>query len=94
MPDVKQETALFAIHPGGRRILEATEQALGLQREDNRFSYAVLQEYGNMSSATVLFVLKALWQEAGKKENNTPIISFAFGPGLTLESMLLRTKAA
>jgi alpha-pyrone synthase len=94
MPDVGKESALFAIHPGGRRILEATEQALGLQRSANRFSYAVLEEYGNMSSATVLFVLKALWEEAGRQLNNTPIISFAFGPGLTMESMLLRVKAA
>ena len=96
MPHVKRENALFAVHPGGRRILEVTEEALGLEREDNRYSYAVLKEYGNMSSATVLFVLKEIMDEASKAEEpsqshkDRPIISFAFGPGLTLESMLLK----
>lgn len=110
MPDVEKDNALYAIHPGGRRILEVAEEALGLQREDNRFSYAVLKEYGNMSSATVLFVLKQILEEAASLEGGgatddnpidgqhldnpstegRPIISFAFGPGLTLESMLLR----
>lgn len=90
MPKVEQEDPIFAIHPGGRRILEAAEEALGLEREDNRYAYEVLREYGNMSSATVLFVLKAIFADAGQQQEGRPIISFAFGPGLTMESMLLR----
>ncbi len=79
----------FAVHPGGRKILEAAEEALGFTKEKNKFSYAVLRDYGNMSSATILFVLKKLLEdpEVKKKEN---ILSFAFGPGLTVESMILQ----
>ena len=84
------EINLFAIHPGGRRILEVIEQELGMTRDDNRFSYQVLREFGNMSSATVLFVLKALMDDLSVKEQDEPVLSFAFGPGLTLESMLLK----
>lgn len=84
------EIKLFAIHPGGRRILEVIEQELGMTRDDNRFAYQVLRDFGNMSSATVLFVLKALMDSLTPKEQNEPILSFAFGPGLTLESMLLK----
>jgi alpha-pyrone synthase len=79
----------FAIHPGGRRILEAIEQALGLSKEDNRHAYEVLRYFGNMSSPTVLFVLKSIWSELTSADAGKNILSFAFGPGLTLESMLL-----
>jgi predicted naringenin-chalcone synthase len=81
---------LFAVHPGGRKILEAIEKALGLNPEHNCFAYEVLRDYGNMSSATVLFVLKALAQTLTRHHHQQPILSFAFGPGLTLESMLLK----
>lgn len=93
---------LYAIHPGGRRILEVIEQQLGIDATDNRFAYQVLREFGNMSSATVLFVLKGIWnklhtsreanQLVGSDEDlaaGQHILSCAFGPGLTLESMIL-----
>ena len=89
-----EEIKLFAIHPGGRRILEVIEQELGKTRNDNRFANQVLRDFGNMSSATVLFVLKALMDSLSPKEQNEPILSFAFGPGLTLESMLLKVHYA
>ena len=79
----------FAIHPGGRKILETIEQELGLTTNDNRFAYHVLREYGNMSSATVLFVLRELLQTLTPANSGEPVLSFAFGPGLTLEAMLL-----
>jgi predicted naringenin-chalcone synthase len=88
------EIKLFAIHPGGRRILEVIEQELGMTRNDNRFAYQVLREFGNMSSATVLFVLKELMDSLTTKEQDEPVLSFAFGPGLTLESMLLKVHYA
>ncbi|OKL41051.1 type III polyketide synthase [Pontibacter flavimaris] len=88
------EINLFAIHPGGRRILEVIEQELGMTRHDNRFAYQVLRDFGNMSSATVLFVLKELMQTLTPQEQNEPVLSFAFGPGLTLESMLLKVHYA
>lgn len=87
------DSVYYAIHPGGKRILEAIEQALGLSREDNRYAYEVLKNYGNMSSSTVLFVLKALMGDLGREDNGRPVVSFAFGPGLTLESMLLRVHS-
>ncbi|GGE99844.1 type III polyketide synthase [Hymenobacter cavernae] len=79
----------FAIHPGGRKILETIEKELGLTTNDNRFAYSVLRDYGNMSSATVLFVLRELLQSLTPANNQEPVLSFAFGPGLTLEAMLL-----
>lgn len=88
------EIKLFAIHPGGRRILEVIEQELGMTRDDNRFAYQVLRDFGNMSSATVLFVLKALMDNLTTEEQDEPVLSFAFGPGLTLESMLLKVHYA
>lgn len=82
----------FAIHPGGRKILEAVEEALDLPEESNAFAYQVLQQYGNMSSATILFVLQKILQSMVK--DNQQILSFAFGPGLTVEGMVLKTCLA
>lgn len=79
----------FAIHPGGLKILQACEASLNIAPEDNRFSYDVLRQYGNMSSATVLFVLKQIWNIVDKQDDGKTLFSCAFGPGLTLESMLL-----
>jgi predicted naringenin-chalcone synthase len=79
----------FAIHPGGRKILETIETELGLTRDDNRHAYRVLRDYGNMSSATVLFVLREVLAAATPADHGAPVLSFAFGPGLTMEAMLL-----
>lgn len=84
----------FAIHPGGKRILEVIETQLNLTAGQNHHAYEVLQNYGNMSSPTVLFVLKRIVDQLTEADEGARILSFAFGPGLTLESMLLRiTKA-
>lgn len=80
----------YAIHPGGKRILKVIEEALDMRAEDNAAAYEVLRNYGNMSSPTVLFVLWHLWQGFDKSDDQKSILSFAFGPGLTMESMLLR----
>jgi predicted naringenin-chalcone synthase len=87
------DVAHFAVHPGGRRILEVIEQALQLPRTANRHAYAVLREYGNMSSATVLFVLQHLLADLTTANHDERVLSFAFGPGLTLESLLFRVVA-
>jgi len=87
----------YALHPGGRRILEVIEAQLGITTTDNRYAYDVLRQYGNMSSATVLFVLKAIWNDliSGTIEPAQPnILSCAFGPGLTLEAMILEAIVA
>lgn len=78
----------YAIHPGGKKILEAIEKELHLDREDNRYAYSVLKRFGNMSSPTVLFVLRELMAE---QQPDQLALSFAFGPGLTMESILFKT---
>jgi len=85
------EIDYFAIHPGGKKILEACEKALHITKHDNRYSYDILRNCGNMSSATILFVLKAIWDDLPKENSEQSIFCCAFGPGLTLESMLLST---
>lgn len=84
-----EDVSLYAIHPGGRRILEVAEQALGLTHEDNAAAYEILSDYGNMSSATVLFVIKKLW-EMNRQSAGAWLFASAFGPGLTAETALLK----
>lgn len=84
----------FAIHPGGKKILEAIENKLGISKEDNRHAYAVLNKYGNMSSPTILFVLHHLLSGLTPTNNGEDVLSFAFGPGLTLESILFTIQYA
>lgn len=84
-----QDIDRYAIHPGGRKILEAAESALGITSGDNQFGYDILRDYGNMSSATILFVLKKLLDDPHAIEGEN-ILGFAFGPGLTVESMILK----
>jgi predicted naringenin-chalcone synthase len=84
----------FAIHPGGKRILEVIEKELGLTREQNSDAYEVLKQYGNMSSPTVLFVLDKICSRLNGVDQGKKILSFAFGPGLTMESMVLAVENA
>ena len=76
----------WAIHPGGKNILEAVESSLLLNSTDLAASYEVLRNYGNMSSATILFVLKQMMQNPATKGN---IFTIAFGPGITIETVML-----
>jgi len=80
----KTDTHLWAVHPGGRSILDAVEDGLGLDPEALRVSRNVLSSFGNMSSATVMFVLEKLMQEAQSGANGC---AMSFGPGLTAEIM-------
>ena len=87
----QEEIGFYAIHPGGKKILEAIESELGLSKEDNYHAREVLKTHGNMSSPTILFVLKSILESLSKEDNDKNILSFAFGPGLTMESMILKT---
>lgn len=78
----------WCIHPGGKRILQAIEQSVPIAKEKLGASYKVLHDYGNMSSATILFVLKELLQDKKEKRN---IFGAAFGPGLTIETFTVST---
>ncbi|TAE89464.1 MAG: type III polyketide synthase [Bacteroidetes bacterium] len=82
-----QKTAIehWAIHPGGRKILDVTLAKLSLNQHDLAYSYQVLRDYGNMSSPTILFVLKAMMDDHLLNGN---IFGTAFGPGLTMETFL------
>lgn len=82
----------FAIHPGGRKILENIEEVLQLNHSDNAPAYHVLKNYGNMSSPTILFVIAEIMKKLDTANDGEHVLSFAFGPGLTLESMLLRIE--
>jgi predicted naringenin-chalcone synthase len=74
----------WAIHPGGPRILTSAAKALGLPREALAVSRDVLQNYGNMSSPTLLFILERLRQAQAE----TPCVALGFGPGLMTEAVL------
>jgi prepilin-type processing-associated H-X9-DG protein len=86
------DISYYAIHPGGKKILEVIEQELGLTKKDNQASYEVLKKYGNMSSPTVLFVLNEIRKTLNGVDNGKKILSFAFGPGLTLESLVFEIQ--
>jgi predicted naringenin-chalcone synthase len=82
----------WAIHPGGKKIVENFGVALQLLPTQLSESYDVLNNYGNMSSPTVLFVLKAVFDKIklNKADNGVKkIFAAAFGPGLTVETMQL-----
>jgi predicted naringenin-chalcone synthase len=78
---------LWAVHPGGRSILDAVERALGLGPAALAASREVLRQNGNMSSATVMFVM----EEMLKAPPGLLGCGMAFGPGLTAETMMFRT---
>lgn len=80
--------AHWAIHPGGRSILDKTEARLGLTEAQLVPSRETLRQYGNMSSATILFVMKAIL-DAPATEDGERVCAMAFGPGLTVESGLM-----
>ena len=84
----KEEIRFWAVHPGGRAILEAVSKQVDISDIQMRASYEVLKEHGNMSSATILFVLEEILKNDVPQEGDKTIAT-AFGPGLTVESVLL-----
>ncbi len=86
----KEEIDYWCMHPGGKKILEAISQSLELKKDDLAYSYEVLNDYGNMSSPTILFVLKKILDELDQKQKNKgqKIFGAAFGPGLTMETFI------
>jgi predicted naringenin-chalcone synthase len=84
------DIALWAVHPGGRSVLDAVEQAFELKPEDLFASRGVLRDFGNMSSGTVMFVLERLMRQAPA---GAPGCAMAFGPGLVAETMQFHMAA-
>ena len=86
-----EQIDLWAIHPGGRAILDKIEEVLNLPELALKSSRKILSEYGNMSSATIFFVLKDLISTFTEDDLGSykETITMAFGPGLTLETAYL-----
>ncbi|MEX1011609.1 MAG: type III polyketide synthase [Balneolaceae bacterium] len=78
----------WALHPGGRAIIDRAEKSLCLPAEALAPSRTVLSEYGNMSSATLLFVLKEMLEHTEPEQEEETVMAMAFGPGITFESGL------
>jgi len=76
----------WAIHPGGKKILDTIKKQLKLNDTDLKYCYKVLAEYGNMSSPTILFVLNELMFAEHKPDET--IFSMGFGPGLSIETAI------
>jgi predicted naringenin-chalcone synthase len=86
----EEEISHWCIHPGGKRILSSIEKCTSISDDDLQYSYRVLNDYGNMSSPTILFVLKEIMNSLeNKKEKKANIFGAAFGPGLTMETFIL-----
>jgi alkylresorcinol/alkylpyrone synthase len=83
------DVAGWAIHPGGRRIVDVVGERLELPPALTGPSYEVLRDVGNCSSATVLLVMQAVLA-GGRLEPGDPMVAMAFGPGLTLYAALVR----
>ncbi|HUF76990.1 MAG TPA: type III polyketide synthase [Longimicrobiales bacterium] len=80
-----EDVASWAVHPGGPRIVSSVQRALGIDSSHAQVPRAVLSEYGNMSSATILFILDRLERERAPR----PCVALAFGPGLVVEALLI-----
>ncbi|MEU2005269.1 type III polyketide synthase [Rhodococcus sp. NPDC019627] len=84
----QSDVDVWAIHPGGPKILLESARSLGLPAAASATSWAVLGEYGNMSSVALIFVLERI---AGQAEANKPIstgVAFSFAPGITIEGFV------
>jgi alpha-pyrone synthase len=81
----KEDVSLGGVHPGVQAVLDAVERGLGLDANALQSSREVLHCFGNMSSATVMFVLERLMRIAKAGEQGC---AMSFGPGLTAETML------
>lgn len=79
-----EDISLWALHPGGRAILDTIQEKLGVPEDKMAASREVLRDCGNMSSASVMFVLRKHLEDVRSRGNG---VALAFGPGLTVESM-------
>jgi predicted naringenin-chalcone synthase len=89
LPEGADAVDAWAVHPGGRSIVDNVQRALALSEAAMAPTRGVLARYGNMSSPTVLFVLRELL--AGGARGT--VCAMAFGPGLTLEAARMRVEA-
>lgn len=82
------DISVFAAHPGGRKVIDAYQDVFECEPESLQFSRDILRNYGNMSSPTVLFVLKDVLQKH-LAHSGDKVLAFALGPGFSCEQVLL-----
>jgi alkylresorcinol/alkylpyrone synthase len=85
----KQDVSHYLFHPGGTKVLSAYEAAFGVDGSAFQFSRGILNDYGNMSSVTVLFVVERFLERVGPSGSEYAVIS-ALGPGFCSESLLIK----
>jgi chalcone synthase len=97
-PGISDWNSIFWVaHPGGPAILDQVEAKLQLEKEKMRATRHILSEYGNMSSACVLFILDEMRKRSAKEGKATTGeglewgVLFGFGPGLTVETVVLHS---
>jgi alkylresorcinol/alkylpyrone synthase len=85
----REDISAFILHPGGQKLLSFMEAELELSRTDTEFSWDVLRRFGNLSSASVLFILQE-WLSKREMPSGSYGLLMAFGPGFTAEMILLQ----
>lgn len=85
----KEDISAFLLHPGGQKLLSFMQEELGLTPADTEISWEILRRYGNLSSASVLFILNE-WLVQREMPSGSYGLLMAFGPGFTAEMMLLQ----
>jgi alkylresorcinol/alkylpyrone synthase len=85
----RADLSAYLLHPGGAKILDYLEEELGLRRAETQPSWDVLRDVGNLSSATILFVIDA-WLRRRPPAPGTYGIAVGFGPGISAELLLLQ----
>jgi predicted naringenin-chalcone synthase len=84
----RADIRFWIVHPGGRKVLDNVQHHLGLTDEQLRFSRTVLRNYGNMSSATVMFVLDEVIRNGDPRPTDLGVM-VALGPGMAAEAVLM-----
>jgi alkylresorcinol/alkylpyrone synthase len=85
----REDISAFLLHPGGQKLLSFMQEELGLSRADTEISWDILRRYGNLSSASVLFILNE-WLVQREMPSGSYGLLMAFGPGFTAEMLLIQ----
>jgi len=97
--DIDLNKLFYAVHPGGPHVLSKVEEKLGLSEGKLKESWNVLREYGNMWSSTVIFILNEVRKRSkieGKGTTGEGLewgVLLGFGPGMVIETVVLRSVA-
>ena len=85
----QEDISAYLLHPGGQKLLSYMQDELGLTRADTEISWEILRRYGNLSSASVLFILNE-WLVQKEMPSGSYGLLMAFGPGFTAEMLLIQ----